>query len=103
MRRGIATSLSARGYSVDEVRTGEEAISVTRERPPDLVLLDINMPGMGGIEACKRIRAESPAVAIVMITVRDTEDDTVAALEAGADDYVTKPFRTRELLRASAL
>jgi two-component system KDP operon response regulator KdpE len=104
MRRGISTSLAAHGYAVDEVRTGEEAVSAIRERPPDLVLLDINMPGMGGIEACRKIRAHSPGVGIVMITVRDTEDDTVTALEAGADDYVTKPFRTRELLaRVGAL
>ena len=68
------------------------------ERSPDLVLLDINMPGMGGIEACRRIRAANPEVGIVMITVRDGEEDTVEALEAGADDYITKPFRVRELL-----
>lgn len=104
MRRGISTSLNARGYTVDEVRNGEEAVMAAREHAPDLVLLDINMPGMGGIEACRRIRAESPGVGIVMITVRDSEEDTVEALEAGADDYVTKPFRVRELLaRVSAL
>ena len=104
MRRGISTSLIAHGYSVAEVRSGEEALSSFRERPADVVLLDINMPGMGGIEACRKIRSGSPNVGIVMVTVRDEEDDTVAALEAGADDYVTKPFRVRELLaRVSAL
>jgi two-component system KDP operon response regulator KdpE len=98
MRRGICTALTARGYLVDEARNGEEALVSVRDRPADLVLLDVNMPGMGGIEACRRIRSGFPAVGIVMITVRDAEDDTVAALEAGADDYITKPFRVRELL-----
>ena len=98
MRRGIRASLNAHGYSVDEFRNGEEAVSAMREQPADLILMDINMPGMGGIEACRRIRAFAPGVGIVMITVRETEDDTVEALEAGADDYLTKPFRVRELL-----
>src|ERR1035441_2112235 len=104
LRRGIRTSLTAHGYEVEEAGTGEEALWALRERPVDLVLLDVNMPGMGGIETCRRIRSVSPNVGIVMLTVRDTEEDTVAALEAGADDYVTKPFRSRELLaRVSAL
>src|SRR5579872_6497544 len=104
MRRGICASLSARGYTLGEARTGEEAVGAIREQPADVVLLDINMPGIGGIEACRRIRSSWPGIGIVMITVRDSEEDTVAALEAGADDYVTKPFRVRELLaRVSAL
>jgi two-component system KDP operon response regulator KdpE len=104
LRRGIRGSLAARGYSVHEFRSGEEAVAGVRQQPPDLVLMDINMPGMGGVEACRLIRAASPGVGIVMITVRETEDDTVEALEAGADDYLTKPFRMRELLaRISAL
>jgi two-component system, OmpR family, KDP operon response regulator KdpE len=98
MRRGICTALTARGYLADEARNGEEALVSVRDRPADLVLLDVNMPGMGGIEACRRIRSGFPAIGVVMITVRDAEDDTVAALEAGADDYITKPFRVRELL-----
>ena len=98
MRRGICASLSARGYTLGEARTGEEAVSAVLEHPADVVLLDINMPGIGGIEACRRIRSAWPGIGIVMITVRDSEEDTVAALEAGADDYVTKPFRSRELL-----
>jgi len=104
MRRGICASLSAHQYAVDEVRNGEEAVTSVRDRPVDVVLLDINMLGMGGIEACRRIRSASPKIGIVMITVRDAEEDIVEALEAGADDYVTKPFRARELLaRVGAL
>jgi two-component system KDP operon response regulator KdpE len=104
MRRGIRTSLTANGYIVDEAGTGEDALRAIRERPVDVVLLDVNMPGMGGIEACRHIRAASPGVGIVMLTVRDSDEDTVAALEAGADDYVTKPFRVRVLLaRVGAL
>jgi two-component system KDP operon response regulator KdpE len=98
IRRVICVSLEARGYAADEARTGEEGIESFHERHPDLVLLDINMPGMGGIETCRRIRAEAPKAAIVMISVRDSEEDIVQALEAGADDYVTKPFRVGELL-----
>ena len=104
MRRGIRTALVAHGYAIEEARTGEDALRAIRERPADVILLDVNMPGIGGIEACRRIRAASPGVGIVMLTVRDTEEDTVAALKAGADDYVTKPFRVRELIaRVSAL
>lgn len=98
MRRSIRASLMARGYDVDEFRSGEEVVSAVREQPADLILLDINMPGIGGIEACRQIRSFAPDTGIVMITVRETEDDTVEALEAGADDYLTKPFRVRELL-----
>jgi two-component system KDP operon response regulator KdpE len=66
-------------------------------QPYDAVLLDINMPGMGGIEACMRIRRNFPRLPILLLTVRDSEDDKVNALDAGADDYITKPFQTREL------
>ncbi len=69
-----------------------------RARSFDLVLLDINMPGPGGVETCQRIRALVPQIGILMVTVRDDEEDKVRALEAGADDYVTKPFRLRELV-----
>jgi two-component system KDP operon response regulator KdpE len=90
--------LTARGFSVEEAGSGEQAIAVVRQRPFDMLLLDINMPGMGGIEACRRIRALMPHLGIVMVTVRDAEHDMVQALEAGADDYVTKPFRFGELV-----
>jgi two-component system KDP operon response regulator KdpE len=98
MRRSLCAALKAAGHMVDEARDGEQAVRMFRERPKDLALLDINMPGMGGIDACRRIRAAMPAVGIIMITVRDSEDDIIQALEAGADDYLTKPFRIRELI-----
>jgi two-component system, OmpR family, KDP operon response regulator KdpE len=96
-RQGLRTSLKTTGYSTDAVRNAEEALAYVRERPVDIVLLDINMPGLSGVDACRRIRAVAPQTAIVMVTVRDTEDDKVLALEAGADDYVSKPFHLREL------
>lgn len=98
MRRGIAVALAARGFEVDEASSGEEALTLLRGWPADVVLLDVRMPGMGGVEACRQIRSAWPKAGIVMITVRDTEDDIVDAFEAGADDYVIKPFRIRELL-----
>ena len=97
-RQGLHASLKSTGYSADTARNAEEALEYVRGRPVDIVLLDINMPGIGGVEACRRIRAAAPQTGIVMLTVRDTEDDKVLALEAGADDYVTKPFRLRELV-----
>jgi two-component system KDP operon response regulator KdpE len=97
LRKALRTSLIASGFAVEEARNGEEALGTVRRHPFDLVLLDINMPGINGIDACRRIRGISPHAGIVMITVRDFEDDKVRALEAGADDYVTKPFKLREL------
>jgi two-component system KDP operon response regulator KdpE len=98
LRKVLRTSLSAGGFIVEEARSGEEALGVAQSRAFDLVLLDINMPGMGGVETCRRLRDLTPRAGIVMVTVRDMEDDKVQALEAGADDYVTKPFRLRELI-----
>jgi two-component system KDP operon response regulator KdpE len=97
LRRVIRASLAAGGYTVEEVETGSDAVGLLERRSFDLVLLDINMPGLNGIEACRKIRAIAPHIGIVMVTVRDAEEDKVRALEAGADDYVTKPFRFREL------
>jgi two-component system KDP operon response regulator KdpE len=97
LRKALRTSLTASGFVVEEARNGEEALGTVQQHPFDLVLLDINMPGISGIDACRRIRGISPQAGIVMITVRDVEDDKVRALEAGADDYVTKPFKLREL------
>jgi two-component system KDP operon response regulator KdpE len=97
LRKALRTSLVASGFTVEEARSGEEALEAVRHQAFDLVLLDINMPGLDGFDACKRIRSVSPQSGIVMVTVKDFEEDKVRALEAGADDYVTKPFRLREL------
>jgi two-component system KDP operon response regulator KdpE len=97
IRRVLRATLTGQGYEFYEARTGEEALEAIRASRYDLVLLDMNMPGMGGIETCRAIRGGSE-VAIIMLTVRDSEQDKVAALDAGADDYITKPFSTPELL-----
>ena len=98
LRKVLHTTLAARGFSVEEAGSGERALEILQEQTFELVLLDINMPGMGGLEACRRIRSLAPQIAIVMVTVRDAESDVVQALEAGADDYIIKPFRFRELV-----
>jgi len=97
IRRVMKVTLSTHGYVVAGARTGEEGLTELRSNVYDLVLLDMNMPGMGGIETCRRIRSSSD-IAIIMLTVNNTERDKVEALDAGADDYVTKPFSTPELL-----
>jgi two-component system, OmpR family, KDP operon response regulator KdpE len=97
IRRIMRTTLTGAGYEVEDAKTGEEALEKLRDYHPDLVLLDMNMPGMGGLAACREIRAGT-GVGIVMLTVRNTEADKVEALDAGADDFVTKPFSTPELL-----
>ena len=97
IRRAMRATLSSKGYEVGDARTGEEALDRLRAEAYDLVLLDINMPGMGGMETCRLIRAGSE-IAIIMLTVSNTEKDKVDALDAGADDYVTKPFSMPELL-----
>jgi two-component system, OmpR family, KDP operon response regulator KdpE len=98
LRNVLHTSLTARGFSVEGAASAEEAIDLVQQRGFDLVLLDINMPGMGGIGACRRIRELLPHLGLVMVTVRDAEHDIVQALEAGADDYITKPVRFGELV-----
>ena len=97
IRRVLRTTLIAQGYEVKDARNGEEALQCVREGKLELIILDMNMPGMTGIEACRTIRSTSD-VAIIMLTVRDSEADKVSALDAGADDYVTKPFSSPELL-----
>ncbi len=97
IRRVMRTTLSSQGYVITEAKTGEEALELMRKERPDLILLDVNMPGMGGLEACREIRRASDAP-IIMLTIRNAERDKVAALDAGADDYVVKPFGIEELL-----
>ena len=97
IRRIMRTTLVGAGYEVDDAKTGEEALERVRKFRPDLVLLDMNMPGMGGLAACRAIRSDT-GTAVIMLTVRNSESDKVGALDAGADDYITKPFSMPELL-----
>jgi two-component system KDP operon response regulator KdpE len=97
IRRVLRTTLISQGYEVVDARSGDEALERVRSEKLDLVILDMNMPGMNGIETCRLIRSGSD-IAIIMLTVRDSEADKVEALDAGADDYVTKPFGSPELL-----
>jgi len=97
IRRVLRSTLTSPGYVIIDAKTGEEGVESARKNKPDLVLLDVNMPGMGGIEACREIRRSSDAP-IIMLTVRNAERDKVLALDAGADDYVVKPFGIEELL-----
>lgn len=97
IRRVMRTTLTGAGYEVEDARTGEETLEKLRASRYDLMLLDMNMPGIGGLETCRQVRAGSD-MAIVMLTVRNTEQDKVQALDAGADDFITKPFSTPELL-----
>jgi two-component system KDP operon response regulator KdpE len=98
IRISLRTILSGLGFSVVEAARGEEAISLVRTAQFDIVLLDINMPGLGGIEVCRLMRKSAPLLPIVMLTVQGSEDRKVEALDAGADDYITKPFQLRELI-----
>jgi two-component system KDP operon response regulator KdpE len=97
IRRVMRVTLTGQGYEVDDAKDGEAALDTLRDHRFDLVLLDMNMPGMGGLETCRAIRGQSD-IAIIMLTVRDAESDKVDALDAGADDYITKPYHTPELL-----
>lgn len=97
IRRVMRATLTAEGYEVQDARSGEEALEKLSDSKADLVLLDVNMPGMGGLSACRAIRSHSE-IAIIMLTVRNEEADKVAALDSGADDYVTKPFSMPELM-----
>jgi DNA-binding response OmpR family regulator len=98
IRRALRPPLIDLGFQVVEASRGEEALQQLRAGSFDVVLLDINMPGIGGIETLRRIRAFAPRLPILMVTVRDGEEGKVEALELGADDYITKPFSPRELV-----
>ncbi len=97
MRRLLRISLEEEGYRVFEAETGEQGLLEAVSRKPDVLVLDLGLPDLDGIEVLKRLR-EWSAVPVVILSVRDNETEKVAALDAGADDYVTKPFHTEELL-----
>jgi two-component system KDP operon response regulator KdpE len=97
IRRVMKATLVGHNYEVIEARTGEDALEKAPQEMPSLILLDMNMPGIGGLETCRAIRAGSDTP-VIILSVRNTEKDKVAALDAGADDYVTKPFGIQELL-----
>ena len=96
IRRMLRSALTKLGYVVADARNGEDALEKIRDERYDLIVLDRNMPGMGGLAACREIRSRSD-VGIIMLTVRKAEPDKIEALDAGADDYVTKPFSVLEL------
>jgi two-component system KDP operon response regulator KdpE len=97
LRRALRSTLWALGFIVSDAESGEAALELVRAEKFDLILLDVNMPGMSGLETCRAMRARSD-VSILMLTVRDRTGDKVEALDAGADGYVTKPFDVNELL-----
>jgi DNA-binding response OmpR family regulator len=96
--RGLADALGYEGYDVTLARTGEDGLRLLQEREPQLVILDVMLPGMSGFEVCRRARREHADLAILMLTARGQEVDRVMGLDLGADDYVTKPFSLPELL-----
>jgi len=97
IRKALSVNLTARGYEVDLAESGEEALARAASNPPDLVLLDIGLPGIDGVAVVEGLRGWT-TVPIIMLSVRDSEADKVRALDAGADDYVTKPFGMNEVL-----
>jgi two-component system, OmpR family, KDP operon response regulator KdpE len=97
IQRAVAPLLRSRGYDVDVVGTGAEALAAVAERPPNLIVLDLGLPDLEGTEVCRRVRAQSE-VPIIVLSARGAEADKVNALDLGADDYVTKPFGPEELL-----
>jgi DNA-binding response OmpR family regulator len=95
----LAYNLARQGFTVRKALNGAEALKLTRKFPPDLILLDLMLPGQyDGIQVCEKIRGDNPNVVVIMTTAKDTEEDKVKGFEAGADDYVTKPFGMKELL-----
>jgi DNA-binding response OmpR family regulator len=94
----LARALTREGYEVATAGDGRVALETVLDAPPDLIILDVGLPGMDGLEVCRHVRDVRPQVPILMLTARDGELETVAGLDAGADDYVTKPFRLSVLL-----
>lgn len=95
---GLRDNLEFEGYEVVTAADGEEAIKATQEHNPDLILMDLMMPKLDGLEACRQIRQAGMMIPILMLTAKSQEIDIVRGLEAGADDYITKPFSVREVL-----
>jgi two-component system response regulator MprA len=109
LRRALDVNLAARGYDVDAAASGEEALQLAAATPPDVVLLDLGLPGIDGLEVCRRLRQLENRVPILVLTARDAVADRIDGLDVGADDYMVKPFdvgelkaRVRALLRRSA-
>ncbi len=98
LREGICFQLERAEYSVIAVESGESALAAVKANPPDLILLDINLPGMDGLEVCQKLRASEYHLPVLLLTARGDEIDRVVGLEVGADDYIVKPFSSRELL-----
>ena len=98
LRETISRRFAEAGYEVTTAATGPDALAAVAARVPDLVLLDVMLPGLDGVEVCRRLRAVHPLLYIVMLTARADELDRVVGLEVGADDYVTKPFSLQELV-----
>jgi len=98
LRAALRRALALEGYEVAEAASGEEAIGELRERMVDAVILDVLMPGIDGLEVCRRLRAAGDRTPVLMLTARETVGDRVAGLDAGADDYLVKPFALEELI-----
>jgi two-component system, OmpR family, response regulator MprA len=98
VRDSLARTLKFEGHDVETAGDGREALAVIRDREPDAVILDVSMPVLDGLEACRRLRADGILVPVLMLTARDSVGDRVAGLDAGADDYLVKPFALQELL-----
>lgn len=98
LRRGLELNLKAEGYAVLAAATGDEALEVALRERPDVIVLDVMLPGMSGFDVCRELRRRRVEEPIIMLTARADETDRVVGLEIGADDYVTKPFSIRELL-----
>ena len=97
-RQIVRLAAEAQSYNLTEATSGDEGLEMARATNPDLILLDINMPGMSGLDVCRKLRAEGSLVPIIMLTAKSDTIDKVVGLEVGADDYVTKPFEVRELM-----
>ncbi len=97
-RQVVRLATEAQSYILTEASTGDEGLELARASDPDLILLDINMPGMSGLDVCRKLRADGSLVPIIMLTAKSDTIDKVVGLEVGADDYVTKPFEVRELM-----